>query len=295
MEQFPPLNQWFEIITNKPTRHGYTRYDLKFKPNLSQTEIESFIDELCLLIARLRLSKNQYAEWCKFSKNTNQMPDNLKTIFKDRFWKSFISNKTKDKANPIRDPMALQGHIGEIFLYLIQTQLDNTRIQASPSKPKEYSKDSGIDCVEIGGNPADPNSLYYVIWECKAITENTPGSYPSKIYSQHLYDTPKNINESLSFFSTLYNNDPILSNFIDDIYGDFYKENPTKKKRLGGCITFSNCEFASDDIFEDFKKKFSDKLADDDVCRQVRLCAIKNLRENIIDKVWEGIWNKLLP
>lgn len=295
MEKFPNLDRWFEIVTNKPTRHGYVRHDLRLKPGLSDKEYENLINELCLLIARLRLTLKEYQEWVAHIQLDAPISEKFKTRFKNNFWRSFVSSEaTKDENNPQFDTTALQGYLGELFLYLIELQLCTDRIGTSPSKPKRYSKDSGIDCLAIGGERNNKNSLYYVIWECKATTQKEPESFPSKIYSHHLYETPKSLNEFVDHFTDLYKDDPILSEFVAEIADDFYADEPTTKKRLGGCVVLSNSEFAGDNAFAGFKSKFNTLLAPDSFCRQVRFCSVNNL-DDIVNKVRDGIWNKLLP
>ncbi len=295
MDQFPPLSQWFEIITNKPTKLGYVRHDLRLKPSLSGDEYENLINELCLLIGRLRLTKKEYQEWVAYIRTNDPISGISKTRFKNNFWRSFVSSEaTKDETKPQFDTIALQGHLGEIFLYLIEIQLCSDRIGTSPSKPKRYSKDSGIDCLAIGGKRTDETSLYYTVWECKATTQAEPESFPSKIYAHHLYETPKSLNEFIDHLAELYKDDLILSQFVAEIADDFYADDPTTKKRLGGCVVLSNSNFVGENAFAGFKSKFKTFLAPDDFCRQVRFCSVKDL-DDIVNKVRDGIWNKLLP
>lgn len=295
MDKFPQLNRWFEIVKNKPTNHGYVRHDLRLKPGLPKEEYELLVEELCLLIARLRLTPKEYQEWICYLKSGVLSSGKLKTIFKNNFWRSFVSSEaTIDEQNPQFDTTALQGHLGELFLYLIEFQLSLDQIGTSPSKPKRYSKDSGIDCLAIGGNRQNCDSLYYVIWECKATTQKEPESFPSKIYSHHLHETPKSLNEFVDYFSDLYKDDSILSDFVAEIADDFYADEPTTKKRFGGCVVLSNSDFPSDNAFAGFRNKFNTLLATADFCRQVRFCSVEDL-DDIVKRVRDGIWNKLLP
>lgn len=298
MNKFPPLHQWFDTVTDKPNTLGYVRHDFKIKSGLSPKDLDNLTNELCLLIARLRLNRINpllYDQWCDIQNGSKVITDEQKLIFRDVFRDSFISNKTeKDFSQITWDLIALQGYIGEIFLYIIQTQLYKERILASPVIPKQFSKDSGIDCLEIGGDINDADSLHYIIWECKATTNPSPGNYPAKILSQHLYETQKGLNKALNQLAESCKNDPILSNFISELYEDYYKAPPTTKKRLGGCVTLSRSSFAPENSFCDFKTAFDQKLAEDNICRQVRLCSVGDLN-NLVQKVRDVIWNKLLP
>ncbi len=295
MDKFPQLNRWFEIVKNKPTNHGYVRHDLRLKPGLSKEDYDLLIEELCLLIARLRLTPKEYQEWICYLKSGVLSSEKYKVRFRDNFWRSFVSSEaTSNEQAPQFDITALQGYLGEVFLYLIELQLCSDQIGTSPSKPKRYSKDSGIDCLAIGGNRQNHDSLYYIVWECKATTQKEPESFPSKIYSHHLHETPKSLNEFVDFFSDLYKDDPVLSVFVAEIADDFYANEPTVKKRFGGCVVLSNENFAGDNAFAGFRNKFNTLLAPADLCRQVRLCSVNDL-DDIVKRVRDGIWNKLLP
>lgn len=293
MNNFPPLGTWFSIRKNVENQHGYTRYDLCLLPGV---DIDGLAQYLACLIARLRLSPNELTEWNKYWKTTLPIPDDWITRFKSRFWRGFVSSTATQEAggNIQPDETALQGYIGELLLYLIAHQLHENHLDAVPRKPKNYSKDSGIDCLEICGNRDMPLSLYYIAWESKGLTGNTIGNYPRKIYNQFLFETPKTFGEAVDQLADLHQDDPILAEFIAQMIDDFFIKPPTPKKCFGGCVSYSGSEFPGLHIFGQFADEFRGELFDDPRCRQIRLCALGDMKK-ICDAVWSSIWIKLLP
>lgn len=296
MKKFPPLGRWFDVRLNVSNTHGYTRHDLRLKDGLSDADIESLSDELALLIARFRLTEQEYSDWLKYWKNTKPIPSDLKKRFQYGFWRSFVSSKQSDlpNGNVCPDKTALQGHIGEIIMYLIQSQFSDHQIMTVPQKPKEYSKDSGIDCLELCGMVSKPRTLHYVVWESKAITSPLLGKYPGKIYDQHLYMTPKSFKEMVDQLVDKCEDDPDLSRFVSKMVKDFFSARPTRKKCFGGCVSYSGQKFAPASAFSGFSIRFKSDLASDPRCKQVRLCAVGKL-SGITDEVWNKVWNKLRP
>ena len=71
-------------------RHKYTRYDLCIK-RPSQENLDSLADELALLIARLRLSSQEYLEWLKYWDTGEPIPPSQKQRYRDAFSYSFVS------------------------------------------------------------------------------------------------------------------------------------------------------------------------------------------------------------
>lgn len=293
MDKFPPLDRWFDItwVTTNP---NIVRYDLVLKNDISPVEYQCLIDELCLVVARLRLGKD-YPLWLDYWKNTNPIPPELRLRFRDVFWKGFVSTRASGKGAPVFDQIALQGYIGELFLYLIQTQLNKTRISSCPEKPKPYSKTEGIDSLEISGCLDDPPSLHYIVWECKATTDAAYlSNNESKIYCQHLYETQKSFAETVDSLNHRFKDHPVLEPFIGGMIDDFYQSPPTEKKRFGGCVVLSPNTTIHPNAFSGFRNKFLGKLADVPECRQARLCYVSDLND-IVEKVRSGIWTKLLP
>jgi len=293
MDEFPPLERWFEVRRGVSDSYRYTRYDLRLLSNDGQDELS---DELALLIARLRLRRNGYEEWLRYWGNPFPIPSEWKRRFKDRFWRGFVSDEaTKRAGDAIQfDEVALRGYLGELMLYIVQTQYYELRIRAVPKTPKEYSKDSGIDCLELCGVAGDPDSLHYIVWESKSLTSDMLGNYPGKIYNQHLHQTPKSFAEMADQLADIYTNDDVMGCFVDEMIDDFYSHPPSRKKCFGGCVSYSGQRFARPDAFSTFVDRFKDSLAEDSRCRQVRLCAIGDL-SGIAHQVQRKIWNKLLP
>ena len=293
MDKFSPLDRWFDI-TCVTTNLNIVRYDLVLKNGISPSEYQCLIDELCLVIARLRLGKD-YPLWLVYWKNSDPIPSELKLRFQDVFWKGFVSTRASRKAALVFDKTALQGYIGELILYIIQSQLNKTRISSCPEKPKPYSKTEGIDSLEIAGSLDDPPSLHYIVWECKATTDAAYlSNNESKIYSQHLYETQKSFAETVDDLDHRFKSHPVLGPFIDGMVDDFYQNPPTIKKRFGGCVVLSPNTTTHPNAFSGFRDKFLDKLADFPECRQARLCYVSDL-DDIVEKVRSGIWTKLLP
>jgi hypothetical protein len=294
MHGFPPLDCWFDI-TRVTINPNLDRFDLVLKSDISQTDYENLIDQLCLVIARLRLGKD-YPQWLAYWNNIIPIPPDLKRRYQNVFWKGFVSTTaTKRGGVPVFDSTALQGYIGELFLYIIQTQLNRLRISSCPEKPKPYSKSEGIDSLEITGDVDDPASLHYTVWECKATTDATYlSNYESKIYSQHLYETPKSFADMVDSLDHRLKDHPILGPFIDGMIDDFYQNPPTLKKRFGGCVLLSPNSIIHLNAFSGFRDKFIGILADAPECRQARLCYVSDL-DDVVEKVRIGIWKKLHP
>lgn len=293
MDRFPPLKTWFTIRVNVETPFPYTRYDLCFRPESSLDELAC---QLSLLIARLRLNQIENTVWEECWFKGTPIPEEWLLRFRNRFWRGFISTEATNQAGGriTADKTALQGHIGELFLYIIQHQLHEDRIEAVPRKPKEYSKDSGIDCLEICRENITNGALYYIVWESKGITGGRLRGYPRKIYNQHQFETPKTFGEAVDQLADLHEDDPVLGVFISDMIDDFYLWPPSIKKCFGGSISYSSSTFPGPRVFGQFYDEFRNDLADAPHCRQVRLCAVGNLK-SICEIVWSLIWNKLRP
>jgi hypothetical protein len=295
MDQFPSLDRWFDIHVNVPNLHGYTRYDLSVKNDLVAQEWDEFLDELALVIARLRLRRNWYKQWLEYWKNSIPIPPEWKVKFREQFWRGFVSSKaTKEMGSIQFDETALQGYVGELILYLVQSQFYDQRIDAVPRKPKQHSKDSGIDCLELCGDQDDYDSLHYIAWECKGTTDDTPDNFPGKIYRGHLEETCKSFGEMIGLLFDLHSSDDVLKKFIDEMIDDFYSPTPSLRKRFGGCVTYSASCIMHSGAFSRFASRFKGKLAEDAMCRQIRLCAVGDFAK-IIKHVRDRIWIKLLP
>ncbi len=295
MDKFPRLDRWFEIRLDVPNPHGYMRHDLCIRGNLTAEDWEALCCELALLVARLRLNSTEFQTWVQCCSNSKPIPENWKRRFRYRFWRSFVSDKATAQAqgNCQPDYDALQGYLGEIILYVIQSQYYPERIAAVPNRPKEYSKKAGIDCLEICGNISDPPTLHYIVWESKGVTSQTLEGSPEKIYREHLNSTPKSFGEVVAQLADLHADEPILSDFIDSMIDDFFQRRPTSKKCFGACVSYSSGAFPPPAAFAHFRDRFNNQLAGNPRCRQVRTCAAGDFKM-IVCRVWELIWTRLL-
>jgi hypothetical protein len=293
MNDFPPLSTWFSINVNVTNIHRYTRYDLGLLPG---ADLNSFAQHLACLIARLRLNSNELVEWNKYWNTDLPIPNDWKARFKAKFWRGFVSSTATEEAGGKIQPddTALQGHIGELLLYIIAHQLHKNQIDVVPRKPKNYSKDSGIDCLEITGEGNLPESMHYVVWESKGLTSDSIGDYPRKIYNQLLYETPKTFSEAVDQLADLHQGEQVLAEFIDQMIDDFFHKPPTSRKCFGCSVSFSASNLPGPHVFNKFTREFRNELFDDPQCRQIRFCALGDLKK-ICDEVWRSIWNKLLP
>jgi hypothetical protein len=269
---------------------------LCIKGDLSDNELDELSNALALLIGRLRLRPTEYEQWLQYWRNSKPIPLEWKKRFRDRFWRSFVSDEATDEVGgEVQfDEIALQGYLGEVILYLIQTKYYAHRIGVVPKKPKGYSKDSGIDCLELCGIVAEPSSFHYIVWESKGLSLGTLGSYPNKIYNQHLYQTPKSFAEMVDQLADIYGSDDVIADFVDEMIDDFYSRPPSRRKCFGGCVSYSGRGYARSDAFSTFWMRFKDDLAEDPRCCQVRLCAVGDFR-GIACQVRDKIWTKLLP
>jgi len=303
MDKLPSLERWFEVRAHVSDQHKYTRYDLCIRQDLPDTELNELWDEIVLLIARLRLTPREYTEWLKYWGNSTPIPPEWKRRFRDRFYRGFVSDMaTKEAGGEIQfDDTALQGYIGELMLYVVQFQCHEDRIRSVPKKPKQYPKDSGIDCLELCGSMEDGDSLHYIAWECKGSVSDTIGTYPGKIYNQHLHETPKTFAEMVDLLADIYENhgenedsgDEPIRIFIGEMIDDFYMPTPSQRKCFGACVSYSGKRFARSDAFSTFQFRFKGNLSEDPRCRQVSLCAVGDF-SSIVSQVRKKIWNKLL-
>jgi hypothetical protein len=300
MDNFPPLEKWFEIRERNSERFRYIRFDLCLRNDLGDDDKAALVDEIVLLIARLRLTPSEYQKWLDYRNTGEEIPEDWKLRFKHRFWKSFVSQSATNRHDgEIKyDDTALQGHLGELILYLVQHQIygDNL-IEVEPPQPKNYSKSDGIDCLEIIGSSDNKASTvepsYYIVWEAKGLESSSMGNYPTKIYNQHMEATPKSFAEIVDALSHRHE-DSMLADFISNMVDSFYLRPPSPEKSFGACVTYSSGRFARSDAFSTFHKHFRNHLAEDMKCRQVRICAVGNLQE-IAGMVRDTIWKKLLP
>jgi hypothetical protein len=298
MDNFPPLEHWFEVRQVDSTELRYERFDFCLREDLEEAEWESLTDGIALLIARLRLRPREYQVWLKYWRDSRPIPTEWRQRFRDRFWKSFVSQSATDEAGGriVFDEIALQGYLGEVMLYIVQYQLFGDRIlDVEPLKPKFYSKSDGIDCLEIiGCESDDANHLrpsYFIVWEAKGLTATSLGNYPSKIYNQHLSATPKSFGEIVDALAHRHETDA-LGAFIDTMIDSFYARPPSPDKSFGACVTYSNRRFARSDAFSGFCARFRGHLARERKCRQIRICSLGSL-ELLADEVREKIWRKL--
>jgi hypothetical protein len=295
MLQFPPLDRWFDVRCGVYNNGAYTRHDLYLRGGLTSTEFEDLINELALVVVRLRFTPAHYRAWLAYWQNGDPIPGDLVQKFSGYLWRGFVSSAATRESGVIQfDDTAIQGYLGELLLYLIQVQLNDRRIGAAPHKPKPYSKDSGLDCLELCGSRDDYPSLHYIVWECKATTDDNPGSYPRKIYDGHLDETPKAFMEMVDRLADTYRDDEVLARFVDEMIDDFYTSPPSYRKRYGGCITLSASQPPGPNAFSEFKRKFSGILADDCECRQVRFCCVGSVSQ-LVEGLKSKLWSKLLP
>jgi len=172
MRQFPDLKKWFDI-SGYYEHKKCKAFTLLLKDNLTGKEIQEFVKEYAKLLCRLRcnyelLFGDDEVDLCvKFQKAI----DGIKTLEKQEkqfladsiFFEGIISqkqfNKTGDYKKSI-DKELFNGHFGEVLFYVVRDQfLEDEKVMIEPSLPKSYSKEHGLDYVEIRKN--HQNDEYY--------------------------------------------------------------------------------------------------------------------------------------
>ena len=116
------------------------------------------------------------------------------------FFYGMVSQVRYDKTNDYIasiDRELFNGYFGEIMFYIVREQyLCDEKIMIEPVVPKAYSKQSGLDYIEIRKTRQN-GDYYFIVGEVKT-SKNTIGDYPNDIIhslknrSIHLFNSEVN-------------------------------------------------------------------------------------------------------
>jgi hypothetical protein len=298
MNEFPDLYRWFDV-KKYCDFNDCRKIEINTKNNLSENDINSFCGEFAKYLCRIRCPQSVYLNTIINAIDSDFDIDADEKIFwRDIFFRGFISQTKFDECGNYQksfDDDAILGYIGEALYYVVRTQiLEDEKVCIEPSKPKFYSKDSGIDFLEIRKETA---GYYMIIGEVKA-TKNTISSRADEIIKSFKLRADKNFSELCIAIQdrNIPSADQELSEFISNMCDLFYHigQQPSPKKRYAGVINYNfNGQKIRDSAFSDFKEQLTGKVANENCCRRLALVGIYNI-ENIIFKVRDAIWNKLV-
>jgi len=298
INQFTGLDQWFDITTYCDF-NDCRKIEINMKNDLAENDINSFCSEFAKYLCRIR---------CPQSISLNTMINAIdsdfdigaeeKIFWRDIFFRGFISQTKFDECGDYResfDDDAILGYIGETLYYVVRAQiLEDEKIYIEPSKPKFYSKDTGIDFLEIRKETA---GYYMIIGEIKT-TKNTISSRADEIIKSFKLRADTNFSELCIDLQdrNISTDNQELFEFISNMCDLFYHigQKPSPKKRYAGVVNYNfHGQRIRDSVFRDFKEQLAGKVADENCCRRFALVGIYNI-ENIIDKVRDAIWNRIL-
>ncbi|MEZ4358450.1 MAG: hypothetical protein R2876_07580 [Eubacteriales bacterium] len=298
MNKFPDLTRWFNVTTYCDF-NDCRKIEINMKSGLTYQDINSFCNEFAKYLCRIRCPQSAHLNiMIKSIDSGCDIETEEKAFWRNIFFRGFISqekfNGYGDYTKSFDDD-AILGYIGEALYYVVRAQiLEDEKVCIEPSRPKFYSKDTGIDFLEIR---KETSGYYMIIGEIKA-TKNTISSRAKEIIESFKLRADKNFSELCVALQDRHI--PVdnleLSEFISNMCDLFYHigQKPSLQKRYGGIINYNfRGQKIRDSAFHDFKEQLTGKVADENCCRRLALVGIYNI-ENIIDQVRDTIWNKIV-
>lgn len=303
MKQFPNLRKWFDVSGYYEHRKCKA-FTLLLKDNLTDKDRQGFVNEFAKLLCRLRCNyelpfEDDEVDLCVKFQNAIDGTDTLKKeekqfLVESIFFEGIISqkqfNKTGDYKKSI-DEELFNGHFGEVLFYIIREQfLEDEKVMIEPNLPKPYSKEHGLDYVEIRKNHQN-DEYYFIIGEVKT-TNNTIGNYPDEIIAsltirpQHLFVTQVNAFKERA----RYAEDDKLKLFINRMPIYFLKKSPQKK--FAGVIHYGSNNKHQQSVFKNFYSDCNEHLDSQTDCRRIKLIGIKdiqNLKKRVLDCIWKTL------
>lgn len=303
MRQFPNLGQWFNIS-------GYYEHNrcktisLLLKDGLDEIALQDFAREFAKLVCRIRCNNklvfgDEEVDLCAKFQNSidgNVVITNEEKIFlaESIFFYGMVSQAKFDETNDYVSSIdydLFNGYFGEVLFYIIREQcLEDEKIMIEPNVPKPYSKQPGLDYVEIRKSLQN-DEYYFIIGEVKT-TENTIGDYPNDIITS-LTKRPIHLlmYEINAFKERVKNIDnEELKHFIDRIPMHFLRKSP--QKRFAGVINYGSNNRHRQSVFSDFYTACSGHLDLNNDCRRIKLIGIKdieNLKKRVLDCIWRNL------
>lgn len=297
MNKFPDLKRWFDVAEYCDF-NDCRKIEINMKNNLAETDIDFFCNEFAKYLCRTRCPQSAHLDTMIQAIDSGCDIDSEEKLFwRNIFFRGFISQTKFNECGNYQksfDDDAILGYIGEALYYVVREQvLEDEKICIEPLKPKFYSKDTGIDFLEIRKEATD---YYMIIGEIKA-TKNTISSRANEIIESFKLRADKNFSElcvALQDRSASIDNQE-LSEFISNMCDLFYHigKKPSSKKRYGGVVNYNfHGQKIRDSAFGDFKEQLAGKVADENCCRRLALVGIYNI-EIVMNKVRDAIWNKI--
>jgi hypothetical protein len=314
MRNFPPLINWFRFINEggltdiqwKTVINWYYEYnDCSFFTLLwkNSADKDDFIKEFVKLIARIRtwwdkwewtLLESYYLDLVNFiDNNVSSLSQEIRKEFVDNIFANWMKSWTTQNI----DKDMCRWYIWEIIYYILREQLlQDEKIQINPRKPKNYSKEPGLDFTEIRRND---DGYYLIIWEVKS-THDTIRDYPDRIINQLNNRHRTTFAEHINYYKELISDGLIaqdeLKIFINQIYNFSNINNigfRSDKKRFSWIINYWKNTKHGTTPFNKFKNDTSNTLYNANSCRKVKLIGIKDF-DNIVERIYACIFTDYL-
>jgi hypothetical protein len=244
----------------------------------------TFAQALAEYFKTQRLLPEEIQEWSKLC----EMGQELGDPFREKIKLAFAEGVLKDDLATIDDE-ALAGTCGQLLFQWVRAQYLGTEIvDALPRLLTDSSKEKGIDCFEILGDPSDSLSLYFIAWEVKA-TDSDVTSRTDEIYQMHKKRSPRLLRGLQMQLSLKYPQDkyPDLGMFVRRILDHWLANTPSKK--IGGAVVFDTSKMPGN-VFTTFHSQFPDLYAPS--CRQVLLIEVPQFRKTR-SKLWKHLLTQM--
>lgn len=305
MIHFPNLDRWFNI-SGYYDHHNCKTISLLLKDDLTDLAIQSFAKEFAKLICRIRcnglfLFGDPEVDLCSEFQNAidgiNTLTNEEKKCLADTiFFYGMISQVRYDETNNYTESIdreLFNGYFGEIMFYIVREQcLDDDKVMIEPTVPKPYSKQSGLDYIEIRKTKQN-GEYYFIVGEVKT-SKNTIGNYPNDIIcslkkrSIHLFNSEVNAFKERARVS----GDEDLRYFVDRI--PIYFLNNSPKKKFAGVINYGSNIKHRESVFQKFYTDCSGYVNEALDCRRIKLIGIKgieDIKESVLDCIWTNLLN----
>lgn len=295
MYKFPDITRWFDIV-DYTEFNSCRKLEVNMK-NLTLTEINEFCMEFALFICRLRCpSADLLLKMENAIKGVTELDASDKRILRNIFYTGFISDTRYEETGDYLksfDDDGIKGYFGECFYYILREQiLEDEKVYIEPKFPKNSSKVSGIDFVDIR---KDDEGYYMIIGEVKT-TENGYSSRLPEILNSFINRIDKTFSE---VYQQIKENDDgsnaEYTLFLQEMLGVFYRitGDAGKKKRVSGTINYN---YEGKNIgrmaLSSVKDKLQGIVGEESMCRRFKLIGIYDL-ENVVEQTRNIIWNVL--
>lgn len=253
--------------------------------------------EFALYICRLRCpSADLLLKMENAIKGVTGLDASDKHILRNMFYTGFISDTRYEETGDYLksfDDDGIKGYFGECFYYILREQiLEDEKVYIEPKFPKNSSKVSGIDFVDIR---KDDEGYYMIIGEVKT-TENGYSSRLPEILNSFTNRIDKTFSE---VYQQIKENDDgsnaEYTIFLQEMLELFYRitGDAGKKKRVSGTINYNyEGKNIGRTALSGVKDKLQGIVGEEPICRRFKLIGIYDL-ENVIEQTRNIIWNVL--